>query len=441
MPRTRTLLLVLAGGALLASAAPTSARPNCGGPGQPSCPDPRDPPPPPPRTVKGTLRPKYMILTVVYAPPGTNGGKSSSQVEYGNGSTTGTTLSTSSAFKAGVKVTASAGGGLFGGATVTSEFEATKTATDTSSLDVKKSSTNIIRAPGGGKDGIDHDKDLIYLWLNPKVNLTITGSNVEWSLGVDGPAMRVTYSYVGWLKNPQTMQPNLKQLLASAGITEADFPAILAADPFARGATAIDPNRFVQTTTTLPYIPPYSAADAVPTWTYQQKGETVAAAATKVENETAVGLSIEASVDFAGLAKSSLKVADTFKWTASNTRGRSEGANQSASVTVGGPAFGYTGPIDIAVYWDTLYNSFMFAPAPDLTVTAQGTVTDAAGRPAANREIALEVGGAVRRTFTDARGQYRFVGTPKGPGRILIGKQAIPVNAVPNAPKTPIKLP
>jgi hypothetical protein len=33
----------------------------------------------------------------------------------------------------------------------------------------------------------------------------------------------------------------------------------------------------------------------------------------------------------------------------------------AASVAVGGPAYGYTGPTNVLVYWDTIYSSFMFA--------------------------------------------------------------------------------
>ena len=55
----------------------------------------------------GEVRPKYQIVTVVYAPPGTSSGKSTSQVEYGAASTLGTTTSNTNSFKSGVGVSAS----------------------------------------------------------------------------------------------------------------------------------------------------------------------------------------------------------------------------------------------------------------------------------------------------------------------------------------------
>ena len=51
--------------------------------------------------VTGTALPKYQVLTLLYAPPGANGGKSTSSVDYGAGSTTGTTTSTDSSYESG----------------------------------------------------------------------------------------------------------------------------------------------------------------------------------------------------------------------------------------------------------------------------------------------------------------------------------------------------
>jgi hypothetical protein len=51
---------------------------------------------PPP--VTGTVTLKYKVLTVLYAPPGTNGGMSTSQVSYSSGSTTGSTTTATSSF-------------------------------------------------------------------------------------------------------------------------------------------------------------------------------------------------------------------------------------------------------------------------------------------------------------------------------------------------------
>ena len=65
---------------------------------------------PEPGAEQGTVSPKYLVLTVIYAPPGTEGGSSSSSVVYGSGSTTGSTVSSTGSFKQNhsVSVTAEA---------------------------------------------------------------------------------------------------------------------------------------------------------------------------------------------------------------------------------------------------------------------------------------------------------------------------------------------
>ncbi len=86
---------------------------------------------------------------------------------------------------------------------------------------------------------------------------------------------------------------------------------------------------------------------------------------------------------------------------------------QSATVAVGGPAVGYSGPVDVLVYWDTIYNSFMFA-FPTVAPTVTGIFKNAQGQPVPHQEVQLAAGGHTFMTFTDAKGQYRFYGAPAG---------------------------
>jgi hypothetical protein len=126
----------------------------------------------------GTARLSHQILTVVYAPPGTNGGKSSSSVDYGTSSSTGTITSTSSSFKAGVDVSTSSGfnvGLVSLGASA--DFNYSTTTTDGSSVEIKKSQNFDIKVNGPAQDGINHDHDLFYLWLNPMLSVTIDPEN------------------------------------------------------------------------------------------------------------------------------------------------------------------------------------------------------------------------------------------------------------------------
>jgi hypothetical protein len=81
----------------------------------------------------GTLHPSYDLLTILYAPPGTNGGHATSSVDYGSGSSAGMTTSASSAFGTNIDVKAELSGGFFGGSTtVSADFGAAVDSTDRS---------------------------------------------------------------------------------------------------------------------------------------------------------------------------------------------------------------------------------------------------------------------------------------------------------------------
>jgi hypothetical protein len=308
----------------------------------------------------GTARPAYQILTVVYAPPGTNGGKSSSSVDYGAGSSTGTTTSTSSSFKAGVDVSTSGGfnlGPVHLGAST--DFNYSSTTTDSSSVEIKKSENFDIKVSGPAQDGINHDHDLFYLWLNPMLSVTIDPeNNLNWELGVDGPNMIIQYVTVDWLKNPSSMPAGVKQQLDAAKLTPADYRQILSTNPFAFGAKAIDPNRYLPIDQSFPYEPPDNASDPVPTQTYTVQNSVTQTSTHASQVQYGVSITVSAGIK---LFEASLKVTGSFEWTNTASSSLSNQSSQSASVTIGGPAFGYTGPTDLDAYWDTVYNSFMFA--------------------------------------------------------------------------------
>ncbi len=115
-------------------------------------------------------------------------------------------------------------------------------------------------------------------------------------------------------------------------------------------------------------------------------------------------------------------------------------SSQSASVTVGGPAFGYTGPSDdVLVYCDTVYNSFMFA-FPTEPPAASGTLTDHLGKPAAHQPVTLAIGPHKLTTFTDARGEYRFYSSLSGQGKVSVEGKDFPVPVGHGAPKSSLRL-
>jgi hypothetical protein len=382
-----------------------------------------------------TGRPRYKVVSLVYAPPGTNGGKASSYVEYGTTSSTGTTTSTSHSFKDGVDVTFSldvkAGSLLkLGGG---NEFTASNTTTDTDTVDIKKTATSTIHVVGPSADGIDHDHDIFYLWLNPLIELTLDPeNNVQWSLAVDGPTMDLQYVYVAWLKNPSTMPPGLATVLRNAGLTTADYQSILSLDPFASLAEelhpSIDPNRYLPTTQNFPYLPPLNATDSVPTLTDTISDTVTESQSHSIQSQYSVSMDNDASIGGdKSIVNATLKVNGTLTWTDTSTTTSTTTSTQSATASIGGPAYGYKGQTDLLVYWDCIYNSFLFA-FPTVPYFHAGRVLDAQGEARAGQKVSLDVNGKTYQTYTDPNGAYRFYDgsgkTVSGTGTLVIGRES-----------------
>jgi hypothetical protein len=365
---------------------------------------------PTPQTATGRL--PYYVLSLLYAPPGTNGGKSSSSVDYSASALVGTTttLSTSFAQSTGASLQLGQDKGDSAG------FSIDHTTTDSQTLDIKTTKTSDLSVTGPAADGINHDEDFFVLWLNPTVTVTVDAQHyVDWTVGVDGPTMMIQNVYVAQLKNPSLMPPGLKKDLDNAGLTAADYATILAMNPFANGPGPIDPSRFLPTPQSFPYDPPLVAGDPVPLKKYNQTYQVTNQAEHKVTNTYTVNLSASGGLNLV-VFKATLSVNDKLQWTDTSSQATTNASTNSASVTVGGPAFGYTSNnVDVLVYLDTLFNTFMFAfPSAGVTPSVSGTLMGGDGHPAANAPIALTAAGKVYHGFTDSKGAYRFYGTAKG---------------------------
>ncbi len=51
----------------------------------------------------------------------------------------------------------------------------------------------------------------------------------------------------------------------------------------------------------------------------------------------------------------------TLKWTNQWGHDTTQGSGQSATLSITGPPYGYTGPTSVQVYKDNVYGTFMFA--------------------------------------------------------------------------------
>jgi hypothetical protein len=320
-------------------------------------------------TAYGSLRPSYMLLTVIYAPPGTNGGKSASSVEYGTSSSTGSTVSATSSFKAGIDIKATAGPEL---AKVTAGFSFSDTNTNEVSYKQTYSDSSDLKIPGPPSDGVDHDYDQFVLWLNPLLHIKAdTQKNASWVLDIDGEEMHFATVTAGELKNPASMAPGLQQALAAAGLGPGDYLSLLnsGANPFVSvqpnfagsnptSPTTIDRNRFqpVQVPD-LSYQPPVNASASPNLITYNLTNSVDQI--TTNTSEVQLGVSLGVTLGVKDIA--SLDVTDSFTWTTTSSLSTEKNSSQSATLVIGGPAYGYAGSINLNVYWDTIYSTFMFA--------------------------------------------------------------------------------
>jgi hypothetical protein len=200
---------------------------------------------------------------------------------------------------------------------------------------------------------------------------------------------------------------------------EQDFPDILRYDVLASGSSALDSKRFQPLNFTFPYEP----IDPVPTLTFTLTNGSNSTIGSKVTEDFTVGATFEGGADFLGLAQAKTKDTATWAWTHTSSQSTSTGATQAATVTIGGPSLGYTGPVDVAVYFDTLYKTFAFrfldgpllALGPP-TSGLSGTYLDARGNPMPPlSEVSLTIRGTKYRTLTRTGGQWKFYGVFNGP--------------------------
>jgi hypothetical protein len=371
--------------------------------------EPEDPP-----VEVGTVTPRYSVLAIIYAPPGATGGSGSS-VSYGNGSSLGSATSTSGSFKQAYSVAASAGGGFLGKVEVGVSFGYQRSSTDTDSVEIVKSASTTINVRGPAADGINHDQDEIWLLLSPRLRVEVSQTSVTWAFDPAG-LTELQNVFVGWLKGNPPMPQNVSDTLARHGITPTDFPNILQNNPLASGMSpASDPVRYRDLNLVVPYTPPLAAGNPPTSIGISLTGSETNAQGTTVTNDYTVGVTVSASGDFVSLFNASLKTSASWTWSNSNTIRSSSGSTETAAATISGPSFGYTGPTQMKVFFDTVYRTFAFHPFTGAAVSLRGRMLSPTGRPLAGEEVTVIAGRQRFRTYTDANGNYAVPWELQGP--------------------------
>ena len=217
------------------------------------------------------LYPKFLVLSVLYAPPGKQSSVdysnstlqgNSTSLSNSNGDEFSTSLTQGASFGVSVSVLGTAGKLTSGNkTTVSTSFE--EAVDNSSSISTSKKSTTSLSIPGPTSStvGIDHDQDVILVWLNPVINATVNlGKVLTWSgyqFDSNDPMNLVDYVElrVSWLKNaglacdstadaiPCNVRSRLNRTWDATGLgalTNDDLQTILARDPFA--ASPNDPN-------------------------------------------------------------------------------------------------------------------------------------------------------------------------------------------------------
>jgi uncharacterized membrane protein len=434
--------------------------------------------PPPPQPVWGYVNPKYIIMGVTYAPPG----GSPSFVSYGDSNFVGNTASNSSSFSQNYSSSVSLSGGVgcpgtgssimpvSGGACVTGTNSNSWTMASNSSNTVTVSTTTAqtMKTPGVPTiySPVDHDYDIIWLWLNPAVTFNVpttntsSGGSITWTgyaYDYTDPvhAIDIWPIYVGYLNghfgalDPQDADALARSWVTTQtfapgqgpGITSADYPNILGADPFAANPAylvTLESGTNPLTTTdkrytqagvngvapqSVPYkqAPPNSTTGDNETYqnTYTQSSSYGEGAS--YTYTTGFGLEEKFGGSFFGIGVSyDFKQNWQFTWmnTWQNTITNTTSTTDTLSVT-GPPCPAlvapcnpeYTEPHEFAVYEDNLYGTFMLFPNPYFSL---GTVTPASLTVQQGGSGSYTMPSAANAGYTGTLTNFSVTGLPSG---------------------------
>jgi hypothetical protein len=359
--------------------------------------------------VHGTMYPKYVILNVVYAPPGSH-----SSIDYSNSTLVGSSATYTSSFmdmsqqSYSVGLTSGTIFGIFGNepdisvtGTRTNSFTQETDSTSSITVNKKTSFDNIIGGPSSDFVGVDHTQDQVYIWLNPTLLFAVYDNSAAVQFGgysfdlndpvsVDGN-LDIVHLSVAELQNPSLIDPATKTSLArtwaqklsdgsSPGLTNADLLEIAKADPFsnssykpvftAASAPCSTDGRFCDVTSVGQPIQYMQNPGGSPSMQkFSQGYQKIATQGQGFKDTHSVGYSLDVMLKngFLGIFNLDFKASTTLTWVNGYSSTSTNTTGQTASVSVTGPSCTgnpcnpvYKGPTLFNTYEDTVYRTFMF---------------------------------------------------------------------------------
>ena len=363
--------------------------------------------------VTGIIHPKYIIVGLTYAPPGP-----SSYVQYTDSTTIGTTntitqtLNTNESLMVSIGTSAGIPGWLNGSITGTSTSSFTQQNSTSNTVTVSDQASLAFKTPGTANafSPVNHDYDIIWLWLNPIMQLTVNPNNpnaLTWNgYGfdeADQPALDIWPVYVGYLNGDfGPLDPEDAQVLARSwatgqtfpqsgagpALTSADFTQILQADPFTNTSYTVTPSGTDPSTTadgrfTISGGPsgqaqsfPYKQAlpgDSPISETYSNMYTNTTMVGKTAQNSYEQSFSLDekfsTGIFFDSLTidikeTGSLTLTNQTLSTITNTAVQTDSLYiQGPPACTGSPCLPqYVSPAEFDVYQDNLYGTFMFNP-------------------------------------------------------------------------------
>lgn len=194
---------------------------------------------------------------------------------------------------------------------------------------------------------------------------------------------------------------------------------MLEANPFSNGPTWIDSDRYRKLYLTFPYRPPLTPGGFIPPLTLATTFSDTDTTGSSESYESTVSVSAEGGWGFTSLVKSTLKVEKKWTWTDTKSLTNSTGTSETASVTVTGPSYGYTGSASMAVYYDLLYKSFLFVPVGELP-GFEGQIWGNPLHYVMHEIVVTDAFGDEYRTFSDLDGRFQIDGEPQYPLSVVV---------------------